>query len=72
MEGRNGYAGKPPVTSVGQCYYTLTVSVTGNPDPESGYLLNIRQIDEAVRDRAIPLITAAVRAGCQGDEETPR
>ena len=67
VAGRNGHAGKPPVTGVGQCYYSLAVTVAGRPDEATGYLVNIRQIDEAVRHRVIPLAKSAVRAQCRGE-----
>ena len=69
--GHNGFAGKPPVTGVGQIYYALAVTVGGEPDA-SGYLVNIKRVDDAVRDRAVPLVKEAVRrvvrAGYDGDK----
>ncbi len=69
--GRNGFAGKPPVTGIGQVYYALVVTVSGEPDAGSGYLLNIKKVDDAARDAAIPLVTTAVRRvvrqSCVGD-----
>lgn len=52
---------------MGQCFYTLVVTVAGETDADSGYLTNIKLIDEAVREHAIPLVQAAVQAGCRGD-----
>src|SRR5687767_549982 len=66
VEGYNGYAGKPPVTGIGQCYYSLDVTVAGEPDAETGYLLNIKTLDEAVRNEIVPLIKQSVRDGCRG------
>jgi len=43
-------------------YYELVVCCRGEPDPITGYLMNISAIDEAVRNRAIPLIKRAVQA----------
>ena len=60
-QGRNGYAGKPPVTGIGQLYYRVTVTVAGEPAADTGYVINIRTIDEAVRDQAVPMIRRAVR-----------
>ena len=66
--GPNGYAGKPPVSGLGQVYHALAVTVEGEPDAISGYLVNIKAIDDAVRDRAVPLVTTAVRrAARDGD-----
>ncbi len=63
VEGRNGFAGKPPITGLGQPYYRLSVTVAGPLQPNTGYLLNIRTIDEAVRTAVIPLVSSAVRHG---------
>ncbi len=60
VAGSNGFAGKPPITGIGQVYYSLAVTVAGEPDASSGYLLNIRCIDNAVRRHAIPLIHNAM------------
>jgi 6-pyruvoyltetrahydropterin/6-carboxytetrahydropterin synthase len=59
--GHNGYAGKPPSTGLGQCYYRLCVTVAGEPAADTGYVINIRTIDEAVREKALPLLRSAVR-----------
>ncbi len=61
IEGANGYAGKPAVTGIGQIYYVLVVTVSGDPDAGDGYLLNIKDVDTAVRQRAVPLLKHAVR-----------
>ena len=68
-EGRNGHAGKPPISRVGQPFFRLVITLLGAPQADTGYLLNIKTIDEAVRDRAVPLI----RAACGGnDAGSPR
>jgi 6-pyruvoyltetrahydropterin/6-carboxytetrahydropterin synthase len=68
VAGSNGYAGKPPVSGIGQVYHAIQVTVTGEPDPGDGYLVNIKDVDTAVRERAVPLVKEAVRqvvrAGC--------
>ena len=63
VAGRNGYAGKPPVVGIGHCYYTLAVTVAGEPGPQ-GYLVNIKEIDHAVRTLCVGLVTRAVRSAC--------
>ena len=55
-EGRNGHAGKPSLTRIGSPFFRLVVTLQGAPQADTGYLLNIKTIDEAVRDRAIPLV----------------
>ena len=42
-------------------YYEIDVEVAGEPDPQTGYLLNIREIDLAVRDAGLAVLEAAAR-----------
>lgn len=56
--GPNGYAGSPPVRGLGR-HYELEVRCAGEIDPATGYLLNIKDIDRAVRTGAVPLIARA-------------
>lgn len=41
-------------------YFACTVSVDGNPDPVSGYVISIADIDSAVRGELAPLLVAAL------------
>jgi len=59
-ERHNTFAGHPPLTGPG-AYYELEVRVRGEPDPVTGYLLNISAIDRAVRARAVAIVDEAVR-----------
>lgn len=52
-EGENGFAGRPALTGLGS-FLVLRVTVQGEPDLASGYLLNIKDIDRAVRERVVP------------------
>ena len=61
IAGSNGFAGKPPVTGIGQLFYALVVTVAGEPDAGNGYLLNIKEVDDAAREAAIPLVVEAAR-----------
>jgi 6-pyruvoyltetrahydropterin/6-carboxytetrahydropterin synthase len=56
----NSFAGYPSLTGLGH-YSTLAATIAGELDPSSNYLLNIKQIDEQVRRRAIPLVDHAIR-----------
>jgi 6-pyruvoyltetrahydropterin/6-carboxytetrahydropterin synthase len=40
-------------------YYELNVRCSGTPDPASGYLINIKDIDRAVRAAVLPRIASA-------------
>jgi 6-pyruvoyltetrahydropterin/6-carboxytetrahydropterin synthase len=57
----NGYGGFPSLSGFGP-YLSLAVTLSGPLDPVSNYLLNIKQIDATVRDRAIPAVTHAIRS----------
>jgi 6-pyruvoyltetrahydropterin/6-carboxytetrahydropterin synthase len=56
----NSYAGFPSVNGLAH-YFALDVTVAGKLQPDSHYLLNIKNIDRRVRRLAIPLVEAAVR-----------
>jgi 6-pyruvoyltetrahydropterin/6-carboxytetrahydropterin synthase len=69
-EGDNSFGGKPPVAGFG-AYLTLTAVIEGEPQPGSGYLRNIKEVDVALRDRALPMLAAAVRQDRFGDGSRP-
>lgn len=56
----NAYAGHPPLTGLGH-YFVLRATVAGELDPASSYLLNIKDVDRAVREVAVPLVEEVVR-----------
>lgn len=58
--GRNGTGGVPAMAGIG-AYYEIEVECVGEPDAETGYLVNIKRIDEAVRAGAVPRIERAIR-----------
>src|SRR5688572_9995124 len=62
----NSYAGYPSLVGYGR-FYTLAVTLAGELDPHTGYLRNIKDIDDAVRRHVIP----GVRADVLG-QKTPR
>jgi 6-pyruvoyltetrahydropterin/6-carboxytetrahydropterin synthase len=51
----NGHAGYPPLRTLAH-FCALSVTLAGEPDPGSGYLVNIKQIDQVVRQGALPLL----------------
>ncbi|MBZ0172655.1 MAG: 6-carboxytetrahydropterin synthase [Phycisphaerales bacterium] len=57
--GLNGFGGKPTMCGLGR-YYELDVRCTGDPDPQTGYLINIKAVDDAVRACAVPFIADQV------------
>lgn len=56
----NTFAAWPPMRGLGR-YYELQIAVTGEPDPVTGYLMNISQIDQAVHEHVLPLLSATLR-----------
>lgn len=62
----NGFGGHPAMRGLGR-YYEMDVVLRGEPDGRTGYLRNIKAIDAAVRERAIPHIARACMEG--GDSE---
>lgn len=64
-KGANGFAASPPMSGLGR-HYEIDAICRGEPDPVTGYLVDIKDIDHAVRQGAIPLIADA----CQNRPET--
>ena len=56
----NSYAGYPSLNGLGH-YFSLTVTLAGDLNPDSHYLENIKQIDQTVRRLAIPLFDKTIR-----------
>lgn len=55
----NTFAAWPAMHGLGR-YYELNIRCRGEADAQTGYFINIRQIDQAVRDHALPLFQQAV------------
>ena len=54
----NTFSAWPPMYGLGR-YYALDVACRGHADPRTGYFINIKQIDRAVRDHALPHLADA-------------
>lgn len=60
--GGHGFAGVP--TAVGlMAHHELTLGVSGLPDPATGYLIGIQDLDALARTHLFPLLQAAIAAG---------
>jgi len=59
-EGRdpNGFGGSPAMRGLGR-WYEIDVVCRGEPDARTGYLVDIKAIDQAVRSAGVPLIARA-------------
>jgi len=60
----NGEGGTPAMRGFGQ-HYAFEVRCVGEPDERTGYLVNIKAIDKAVRGSVVPLIASAIEAGTE-------
>lgn len=54
----NGFGGIPSVQGLG-CHYEMDVLCRGNPNASTGYLIDIKQIDNVIRDSVVPTIEKA-------------
>ncbi len=54
----NGFAANPAMRGLGR-HYEIDVECRGEADPTTGYLVDIKTIDHAVRTAALPIIKAA-------------
>jgi 6-pyruvoyltetrahydropterin/6-carboxytetrahydropterin synthase len=57
----NSYAGHPAMVGLGR-WYALQISLIGPLNEQSNYLCDIKQIDLAVRQRAIPYLAAELES----------
>lgn len=64
--GWNTFSGYPSMRGLGR-HYELDVTCLGHVDPVTGYFINIKEIDNAVRAAAIPVIARACRENAGGD-----
>lgn len=67
----NSYAGWPTARGI-QPYLVFQAIVAGEPDPRTGYLVNISTIDRLLRQRAIPLVHRPTRDGSPTGEQLLR
>ncbi len=59
-EPNNTFAAYPSMRGLGR-FYELEVTCRGRIDPSTGYFVNIKTIDSAVRTAAVPIIAEACR-----------
>lgn len=55
----NGHGGVPPMEALAP-FVTVRVTLEGPIDPQSAYVRNIKDIDDAVRDVALPRVREAI------------
>jgi 6-pyruvoyltetrahydropterin/6-carboxytetrahydropterin synthase len=69
VRGGNGFGGRPALDAPA-IFLELEVRCVGDPDPGTGYLINIKEIDAAVLANAAPLADAWCR-GAGGAHAAP-
>jgi len=55
----NSYAGYPSLTGLGY-FFAVRITLAGELDGRTSYLLNIKQVDEAMRQLGVPLVSRAI------------
>lgn len=58
----NGFAGYPSLLGIGH-YFALEVTLVGEPAAGSGFVQDIKRIDQKVRQTVVPMAAAFVRRG---------
>lgn len=61
-ERSNTHSGWPAMRGLGR-YYEVTVVYAGDPDPRTGYLVDIKAVDAVVRERGIGVLERAIGSG---------
>jgi 6-pyruvoyltetrahydropterin/6-carboxytetrahydropterin synthase len=56
----NGFGGFPALLGIGH-FFSLEVTLLGEPQATTGCVRDIKEIDKAVREHAVPLVAACVR-----------
>ncbi|MHC5009124.1 MAG: hypothetical protein ACYTGF_17395, partial [Planctomycetota bacterium] len=51
-------------------FYELEVTCRGEPEPRTGFVMNISEIDAAVRGQAVPMIEEAMRRWMTGARQS--
>src|SRR3954471_11845765 len=62
VSATNTYAGFPSLTGLGH-FFALQVTFSGQLDPATNFLQNIKMMDALVREKCIPLAIHAIREG---------
>lgn len=65
----NSFGGYPSLTGFGQ-YFGLSITLSGDLRPDSAYLRNIKDVDDAVRRIGIPLVREHVLGSLRGGGST--
>ena len=59
--GRNTFSAWPAMCGLGR-YYQVHVTAEGEPDPLTGFLINIKDVDQAVRESVLPYLGSLLPA----------
>ncbi|MFH1614972.1 MAG: 6-carboxytetrahydropterin synthase [Planctomycetota bacterium] len=67
-EGANSFASNPPGEGLA-LFFALTVELAGNVEPDTGFVINVEQIDKKVRQNIVPIFARHIRDSyANGDE----
>ncbi len=62
VEGANPYASQPVGEGL-SIFLELSIALTGSLDRDTGFVMNVLDIDETVRENVVPLFAERIRAG---------
>src|SRR5690348_14442900 len=66
----NGFAGNPALTGIAP-FLTLAATISGDVDPQTGMLVNIKTLDKVMRQHAVPFLRETKgKAGAQQPART--
>ena len=71
LDASNGFAGNPSLLGMAP-FLTLVATVAGIPDPQTGMLINVKEIDTTLRSTAVPLIRNYFYAPLLAGSSEPR
>ena len=67
----NGHAGYPGGDSLA-CFVTVQATLAGEPDPTTGYLINIKDVDRAIRGQGFEFLRDSMRKNRTAAAEVAR
>jgi 6-pyruvoyltetrahydropterin/6-carboxytetrahydropterin synthase len=70
VQGFNSYASKPTGGDMG-VYFSLWVDLASEPDPDTGFVINVSQIDHMVREQVISIFENMLHESFQA-KQTPQ
>lgn len=68
--GSNGYASNPPGEGLA-IFLGLWIELTGDIDKDTGFVVNVVEIDRLARELAVPILSERIRKNFRAQKHTP-